>query len=314
MPSSSKKGTIKASRANNSRKRKADDNDNNAQAIAPEVKANSSTAIIPHEAKVQTELDSRPFQYAQLHAESARSLSHGEKTRRPERMANSSSSSSSSDNHTAAPGTSHPTPTSSSSSLSTSKKTIQGQTSIPERHQTLRDLFRSTRAHQTQSLPESQHGSMTEPRSARPDLQTPNTSTPAAEPTEELLKEIDLRCPTDDPEYDFISSNEAVHSSRNAQPDHASKYTTAKRPPSSSATSSARRRTSSDDSDEEEESDGESTSWRSYDFVKESEAKFSARNASSDHASKYPELRGGNRAGGEGERKGGKGWVKGWLI
>lgn len=298
MSSSSKKPRTKAS---SSRKRQAGD-DEAALAVRSTERAESSTAITRPQQRDRIELDGRPFQYAQLHAESARNPSHSEQTRGPERMA-------SSDNHTAAPGTSHPTPTSSSSSSST--RPTQEQTSIPERHQTLRDLFR-TRLNQPSKLPQDQRGSMTEPYSTQPHPQPPNpSSTPTTHhPSEEYpLEEIDLRSPTDDPEYDFISPNEALHSSRNAQPDHASKYTTTTK---RSSSTSSRRRSTGEESDEEEESDGELASWRTYDYVKESEAKFSARNASSDHASKYPELR-GKETGGEGERNGEKGWLQGWL-
>ncbi|GAB7328487.1 hypothetical protein MBLNU13_g00456t1 [Cladosporium sp. NU13] len=47
---------------------------------------------------------------------------------------------------------------------------------------------------------------------------------PAASITSENLEDIDLRSPSDDPDYDFIDASEATHSARNAQPDRVDKY------------------------------------------------------------------------------------------
>jgi hypothetical protein len=52
----------------------------------------------------------------------------------------------------------------------------------------------------------------------------PQPQTPPSSPTSGILSEIDLRSPSDDPEYDFIEACEATHSARNAQPDRADKY------------------------------------------------------------------------------------------
>jgi len=49
-------------------------------------------------------------------------------------------------------------------------------------------------------------------------------SSPAASITSQNLEDIDLRSPSDDPDYDFIDAAEATHSARNAQPDRADKY------------------------------------------------------------------------------------------
>lgn len=48
-------------------------------------------------------------------------------------------------------------------------------------------------------------------------------SRPASVASEDL-EDIDLRSPSDDPDYDFIDKSEAMHSARNAQPDRADKY------------------------------------------------------------------------------------------
>ena len=304
MPSSSKKTTIKTNRATGSCKGKAYDGNESPLAIPSMEKANSSTATItPHEVKGHAELDSKPFHHAQIHADFTNLYTQplNNQTRRSNQMARN-------DNHTAAPGTSTPTPTSSTS------RTTQLQASIPEHYRTLRDLF-CTRSHHTQRFSETQHASTTEPRSTTPNPQTPNSSaapTTARHP-HEALEDIDLRSPTDDTDYDFISPAEAPHSSRNAQPDHASKYAANHSKRSSSPSSSSSVRRGIEDSDSGEESDGESTSWRSYDFVKQSEAKFSARNASSDPAGKYPELGGGGGGNKNGEKWGSRGWVKGWF-
>lgn len=47
---------------------------------------------------------------------------------------------------------------------------------------------------------------------------------PKSPATSEDLEDIDLRSPSDDPDYDFIDKEEAMHSARNAQPDRANKY------------------------------------------------------------------------------------------
>ena len=47
---------------------------------------------------------------------------------------------------------------------------------------------------------------------------------PAASITREKLEDIDLRSPSDDPDYDLIDASEATRSARNAQPDRADKY------------------------------------------------------------------------------------------
>lgn len=51
---------------------------------------------------------------------------------------------------------------------------------------------------------------------------------PAASITSANLEDVDLRSPSDDPDYDFIETSEATHSARNAQPDRAEKYPDAK--------------------------------------------------------------------------------------
>ena len=223
-------------------------------------------AITPPQLKGPTELDSRPLQHAQLHAASAMPNTGlpSDRSSNAARMASNGSS-----------------PTSASQPKVAGERTAsQEQPPASDRHQALRNLFR-TRSHQTQNLSKSQHpDSTTEPRSAPPNPQTPtNPSASATTPSPEgatKLEEIDLRSPHDDPDYDIISPHEASHSSRNAQPDHASKYPKSSRPssatspqtsPSSSAAPTVRKAFESDDSGEEDESDGELGSWRSYNFV-----------------------------------------------
>ena len=313
MSSSSKKPRTKAS---SSRKRQAGD-DEAALAIRSTERAESSTAITRPQQRDRIELDGRPFQYAQIHATSANLNTQlpSDRTSNATRMVSSS-------NPTDASGcASQPKAT----EARTRTSTTQEQTSTPNHHQALRDLFR-TRSHQTHGVPESQHhDSPTKPRSIPPNPQTAQTSAPSS-PREVLLEEIDLRSPQDDPDYDIILPHEAQHSSRNAQPDHASKYpkppTTKKRSSSSPSSSSSLRKGFESDDSGSEESDGELTSWRSYDFVWESEAKHSARNAQADRASKYPELMrereskgdggGGGGGGGGGEKGKPKGWM-GWF-
>jgi hypothetical protein len=317
MSSSHEKSKVaKANRAISSRKRKAGDDDG-ALAITSTEKAGSSTTITPPEPRGRTELDNNPFHRAQIHAASTNPDTQipSDQTRKSTSMANSN------DNPTSAPSAPHPKaariPTRSRT------KTTQEQTSTPERHQVLRDLFRtsSNQTHQHQH----QHENATTPQSPPPNFQpqktsTPTTSTPPS-PKELLLEEIDLRSPHDDPDYDIISPNEALHSSHNAQADHASKYPKPKpktHRSSSSSTSvyspSARKGFEPDDSSSGEETDSEFTSWRSYDFVKKTEAKHSARNAQADRASKYPELRAENaKGGGGGGGEKGKGWLE-WLL
>ena len=314
MSSSSKKPRTKAS---SSRKTKAGDGDE-ALAIRSTERAESTTAITRPQQRDRIELDGRPFQYAQIHATSANL-----NTQLPSDRPSNTTRMVSSGSPTGATSASQPKATGARTS------TTQEQTSPPERHQALRDLFR-TRSHQTHGIPESQrHDSTAKPRSIPPNPQTAQTSAPSS-PREVLLEEIDLRSPQDDPDYDIILPHEAQHSSRNAQPDHASKYPKSNPPksrktsssslPSSSASLKPRQGFESDDSGSEE-SDGELTSWRSYDFVWESEAKHSARNAQADRASKYPELMrereskgdgGGGGGGGGGEKGKPKGWM-GWF-
>jgi hypothetical protein len=310
MPSTQEKPkAAKANRAISSRKRKAGD-DVGALAITSTEKADSSITITPPEPRSRTELDSSPFQYAQIHAAST----HPNTQLPSDQPSNQVKMVSSSGNPTSAPSASQPKAT--GIPTRTKTETTQDQPSTTERHQVLRDLFR-TRSNQSQQ----QYDTSTRPRSASSNSKTPTS------PKEELLEEIDLRSPYDDPDYDIISPHEAVHSSHNAQADHASKYPSkpkSRTQKSSSSTSayspSARKGFESDDSGEGG-SDEEFTSWRSYDFVRKTEAKHSARNAQADRASKYPELRaesgskgggdGGGGGGGGGEK--GKGWLD-WLL
>ena len=312
MSSSSKKPRTKAS---SSRKRQAGD-DEAALAVRSTERAESSTAITRPQQRDRIELDGRPFQYAQIHATSANLNTQlpSDRTSNAIRMVGSGSP-------TGATSASQPKATGARTRTSTS--TTQEQTSTPERHQALRDLFR-TRSNQTHGVPESQrHDSTTKLRSIPPNPQTAQTSATSS-PKEVLLEEIDLRSPQDDPDYDIILPHEAQHSSRNAQPDHASKYPKSNPPksrktsssslPSSSSSLKPRQGFESDDSGSEE-SDGELTSWRSYDFVWESEAKHSARNAQADRASKYPELMRERESKGDGggkEKGKGKSWM-GWF-
>jgi hypothetical protein len=301
MSSSSKKPRTRAS---SSRKRQAGD-DEAALAIRSTERAESSTAITRPQQRGRTELDSRPFQYAQIHATSA-----NPNTQLPSDRTSNASRMVSSGSPTGTASTSQPKATG-----ARPRTTSQDQTATPERHQALRDLFR-TRSHQTHGVPESQyHDSTTKPRSIPPNPQTAQTSATSS-PKEVLLEEIDLRSPQDDPDYDIILPHEAQHSSRNAQPDHASKYPkpSTKRSSSSPSSSSSLRKGFENDHDSgSEESDGELTSWRSYDFVWESEAKHSARNARADRASKYPELmREREGKGDDGEKGKPKGWM-GWF-
>jgi hypothetical protein len=50
----------------------------------------------------------------------------------------------------------------------------------------------------------------------------------------EDLEDVDLRSPSDDPDYDFIEYSEATYSARNARPDRADKYPDMEVQPSSS--------------------------------------------------------------------------------
>ena len=305
MSSSSKKSRTGAS---SSRKRQAGD-DEAALAVRSTERAESSTAITRPQQRDRIELDGRPFQYAQIHATSANLNTHlpSDRTSNATRMVSSS-------NPTDASGcASQPKAT----EARTRTSTTQEQTSTPNHHQALRDLFR-TRSHQTHGVPESQrHDSTTKPRSIPPNPQTAQTSATSS-PREVLLEEIDLRSPQDEFDYDIILPHEAQHSSRNAQPDHASKYpkppTTKKRSSSSPSSSSSLRKGFESDDSGEDESDGELTSWRSYDFVWESEAKHSARNAQADRASKYPEFMRERESKGDGGSGGNeKGKPKGWM-
>jgi hypothetical protein len=315
---------IKTAKASRARKRKADE-----LAITS---TEPSTAITPLQLQDRTELDNTPFHRAQMHAASAKP-----NTQLPsDHPSNTTTMVNSSGTPTSAPSASQPKAT----GIPTRTRPTQEEqisTPGPDRHQVLRDLFR-TRSSQTQ-----EHDNTTEPRSLPPNPQPPKSSTPrtstppTASPSEEPLEEIDLRSPHDDPDYDIISPHEAVHSSRNAQADHASKYPQIKpqakhpqpkpKPQRSSSSTSAsalhpttpRQGFESDDSGEGEESDSDFTSWRSYDFVRKTEAKHSARNAQADRACKYPELvkekgegDGGGRGGGGGVEKG-KGWLE-WLL
>jgi hypothetical protein len=329
MSSSSKRPKTKTNRATSSRKSNAGD-DNGALAIRSIEEADSSTAITVRQQRDLAELDSNCFQYDQMLAAST-----NPNTQLPSDRPSNTTSMASRGNPTDAPGASQPKTT----GAGTSTGTTQEQTSAPERHQALRDLFR-TRSHQThKQVPESQrHDNNTteQQRSTSSSAPTSDPSTTSssatASPKEtyyDLLEEIDLRSPRDDPDYDIISPHEAQHSSRNAQPDHASKYPNKNKTPkpktqrSSSSPSSSSSPHQGFESDEdsdsgEDESDGELTSWRSYDFVWESEAKHSARNAQADRASKYPELmrerakdgkdRGGDEGRGKGKEKGWMGW------
>lgn len=73
-----------------------------------------------------------------------------------------------------------------------------------------------------------------EPKQSPQEKQTPppqpklRPQSPAASIKSENLEDIDLRSPSDDPDYDFIETSEATHSARNAQPDRAEKYPDAK--------------------------------------------------------------------------------------
>jgi hypothetical protein len=325
MSSSSKRPKPIANGATSSRKRTAGDDDA-ALPIRSIEEADSSAAITPRQQRGQIELDSRAFQYAQMHAASTEfdTQLSGNRTSNAAKMVSSGDPT----------GASQPRTT----RASTRTSTTQDQNSAPERQQALRDLFR-TRSHQPPNPETQPHDSMTELRSTPSNSQTAKTSTSSsslssatASPREVLLEEIDLRSPRDDPDYDIISPHEAQHSSRNAQPDHASKYpnnnnnNNNKNPKArtqrsssspSSSSSQPRQGFESDSSDSgEDESDGELTSWRSYDFVWESEAKHSAQNAQADRASKYPEwMRERAEDGKDGKDGGdeGKGKEKSWM-
>ena len=215
MSNSNKKARTKPTRAIYLRKRKADDDHDDDPAFTPTEKAESSNTITPHELKGPTELDSRPFYHAQIHDSAGpHNLPQSDQTSDSIRKVSGSSSS-----HTPTASTSQSTP------KETETRATQDQTSTPEHHQALRTIF-CTRADQTQSLPEVQHKTMTErPSAPQGGTQPPHPS--SGEESESLpgdLEEIDLRSPSDDPDYDIILPSEAVHSSRNAQPDHARKY------------------------------------------------------------------------------------------
>ena len=63
-----------------------------------------------------------------------------------------------------------------------------------------------------------------QPQQSPPPQPKLRPQSPAASITSETLEDIDLRSPSDDPDYDFIDASEATHSARNAQPDRADKY------------------------------------------------------------------------------------------
>ena len=63
-----------------------------------------------------------------------------------------------------------------------------------------------------------------QPQQSPPPQPKLRPQSPAASIASENLEDIDLRSPSDDPDYDFIDAAEATHSARNAQPDRADKY------------------------------------------------------------------------------------------
>lgn len=125
----------------------------------------------------------------------------------------------------------------------------------------------------------------------------PNPSSPTSHrhfsPTASL-ESIDLRSPSDDPDYDFIEVSEAVHSARNAQPDRKGKYPELEA--ESKAFSIAQRELA-------ERAESENPD---YDFIEKSEAIHSARNAHRDRRGLHPEVE-GEKVGKEVERGGGSG-------
>ena len=200
MSNSNKKARTKTTRAIYLRKRKADDDHDDDPAFTPTGKAESSNTITPHELKGPTELDSRPFYHAQIHDSAGpHNLPQSDQTSDSIRKVSSSSS------HNPTASTLQSTPT------ETETRATQDQTSTPEQHQALRTIF-CTRADQTQSLPEVQHKTMTErPSAPQGGTQPPRPS--SGEESESLpgdLEEIDLRSPSDDPDYDIIIPSEEI--------------------------------------------------------------------------------------------------------
>ena len=63
-----------------------------------------------------------------------------------------------------------------------------------------------------------------QPQQSPPPQPKLRPQSPAASIASQNLEDIDLRSPSDDPDYDFIDAAEATHSARNAQPDRADKY------------------------------------------------------------------------------------------
>lgn len=131
----------------------------------------------------------------------------------------------------------------------------------------------------------------------------PNPSTPTSHAhayPDSDLESIDLRSPSDDPDYDFIEASEAVHSARNAQPDRKGKYPQLQA--EADALSAAQRELA-------ERAESENPD---YDFLEKSEAMNSARNAHRDRRWHYPGLEGEGkqveRGGGQGRKKKKKGW------
>lgn len=78
-----------------------------------------------------------------------------------------------------------------------------------------------------QRTPQPQSSSLTDETTPQQNPKQPQPhqpQSPAASFVSENLEDIDLRSPSDDPDYDFIDKSEAMHSARNAQPDRADKY------------------------------------------------------------------------------------------
>jgi hypothetical protein len=81
----------------------------------------------------------------------------------------------------------------------------------------------SQQTSQPQSIPQQPQEQPQHAPPPKPHLH-PSSPSPAPSLTSSLLEDIDLRSPSDDPDYDFIETSEATHSARNAQPDRADKY------------------------------------------------------------------------------------------
>jgi hypothetical protein len=107
-----------------------------------------------------------------------------------------------------------------------SSKTTADEATAPN------DSADMTRGIPSQAYPPSQPEPVPEADAVQSSPSKPQS--PASSVLSEDLEDVDLRSPSDDPDYDFIEHSEATHSARNAHPDRADKYPDMEVQPSSS--------------------------------------------------------------------------------